>query len=88
MVAAVEETLDRDLPVGAGLQRLAGRAVAVSAREFALLEALAERPECFCQWYFGHHHRDDAAGKLRCLWQHMALEDSVTGHVQRIEPPV
>ncbi len=53
-----------------------------------LLDQVYQRPELYGKWYFGHHHRDDAAGKLRCLWQHMALEDSVTGHVQMIEPPV
>lgn len=33
----------------------------------------------FKRWYYGHHHRDDDANQLCCLWRRMALEDSETG---------
>lgn len=49
-----------------------------------VLEALAERPELFGQWYFGHHHQDIAEGKLRCLWHHAALVDTVSGQTHII----
>ena len=36
-------------------------------------------PPLYRRWYFGHHHRDDQAGNIRCLWQQMVLDDSRTG---------
>jgi hypothetical protein len=51
-----------------------------------LLDQVYARPDLYGRWYFGHHHRDDAVGKLRCLWQHMVLEDGLTGQAQLIEP--
>ncbi len=38
------------------------------------------------RWYFGHHHRDDAVDNMQCLWQHMVLEDSITGERRLIVP--
>ncbi len=49
-----------------------------------LLDRLFDRQELFGQWYFGHHHRDAAQGKLRCLWEQMVLEDTLTGEIRLI----
>lgn len=37
------------------------------------------------KWYFGHHHRDLAQGRLRCLWNEAALEDTITGEVRVLD---
>ena len=37
-------------------------------------------------WYFGHHHKDYAAEGMRCLYQQMVLEDSLTGESRLIRP--
>ncbi|HSK69885.1 MAG TPA: metallophosphoesterase, partial [Candidatus Limnocylindria bacterium] len=31
-------------------------------------------PNQYHKWYFGHHHHDDAYGRLRCLYRVMVLE--------------
>lgn len=37
------------------------------------------------KWYFGHHHRDVAEDRLRCLWDLAALEDTRTGRTVLLE---
>lgn len=50
-----------------------------------LLDQLFGRQDLFGQWYFGHHHRDIAEGKLRCLWEQMILEDTLTGEIRLVQ---
>lgn len=40
-----------------------------------VLDAIYAQQQRFGAWYFGHHHRDIAAGKMRGLYRRMALED-------------
>ncbi len=49
-----------------------------------VLDEVYHRPQWYHRWYFGHHHRDDAVGKLRCLWEDMVLEDSKTGEITTV----
>lgn len=50
-----------------------------------VLDTVYRHPEWYGRWYFGHHHRDDAQGKLRCLWELAALEDSRGGALGLID---
>jgi len=50
-----------------------------------LLDRLFSRQDLFGQWYFGHHHRDISEGPLRCLWEQMILEDSLTGEIYLVQ---
>lgn len=36
------------------------------------------------KWYFGHHHRDVARGRLRCLWDTAVLEDTLSGEASDV----
>lgn len=47
-----------------------------------LLDQLYDRQDLFGQWYFGHHHHDIAEGPLRCLWEQMVLENTLTGQIR------
>lgn len=50
-----------------------------------MLERVLQAPEKFTRWYFGHHHRDAALGKLRCLWNVAALENTLNDTVTLID---
>lgn len=41
-------------------------------------------PFDYGRWYFGHHHRDVAAHNIRCLWQQLVLEDSLSGAISEL----
>lgn len=64
-----------------------GLAPGSHAHPALLLDQLYHRPDKYTRWYFGHHHRDAAQGKLRCLWQQAVLEDTRTGSVEVLMPP-
>ncbi len=64
-----------------------GLAPGSHAHPALLLDQLYHRPDKYTRWYFGHHHRDAAQGKLRCLWQQAVLEDTRTGSVEVLMLP-
>lgn len=45
----------------------------------------AVRPEQYRRWYYGHHHRDDSADRMQCLWQTLVLEDGITGMIREMK---
>lgn len=63
-------------PPPAVYHRHLGEAEGARVHPAFLLDRVYERPELFARWYFGHHHQDLSEGRLRCLWQAVALEDS------------
>ncbi len=46
------------------------------------LDKVFMAPHLYKAWYFGHHHRDVAQGKLRCLWNKAVLHDTRTGETR------
>lgn len=66
-------------PPPASYYQSLGLALDSSAHPGLALDLLDQASDRFGKWYFGHHHQDLAAGKLRCLWNQAVLENTSTG---------
>lgn len=69
-------------PPREGYWRLLGEPAGSRVHPAFMLDEVYGEPALYHRWYFGHHHRDDGEGTLRCLWENMVLEDSLGGETR------